>query len=79
MWLYRKWVRYTKPETELHNPYSDIYQVGYLQDQWVKGAVMQEFQVVEEYESEAHARREVNFLNGGSPQVEVSGVIYDRP
>jgi hypothetical protein len=66
MWIYRM-----KSEYE--------YEVGYMEIVYNADLVpYHQFMVAETHASKNDARKAVNYLNGGNPEVEVSGVIHDK-
>lgn len=68
MWIYKM-----KSENE-----KDVWEVGYMEMVYGQdGVPYHQFISVEPYDTKAEARKAVNYLNGGSPEVEVTGVVYN--
>jgi len=66
MWVY-------KDET-----WKNEFHVGYLETRTDENGSYTVFEKVEIYADKDKAREAVNYLNGGNPEVQVSGVVYNK-
>lgn len=71
MWVYRYF-----PSKVEDKPFAVGY---YVMAESSNGNVISHFVRISEFATEDEARYEVNYLNGGNSEVQVSGVVYNKP